>query len=174
MSNQMAQLQEATIKAQCKALRMPMIASQFGSMAEQAIREKKSHIGYLEALLFAEIEERERNTIERRIKDVFFDRVERLRPHVAKLEIATPDCTGTDEAFAVLRSLAFVAAHSGRAAQTPELVSPNIHANLEEARRYGIAELAAALSAQTAAYAGCTLVPRSNCSFPRSYWPACQ
>ena len=26
MSNQMAQLQEATIKAQCKTLRMPMIA----------------------------------------------------------------------------------------------------------------------------------------------------
>ena len=51
MNNQMAQLQEATIKAQCKALRMPMIGSQFCSMAEQAIREKKSHIGYLEALL---------------------------------------------------------------------------------------------------------------------------
>ena len=47
MSNQMAQLQEATIKAHCKSLRMPMIATQFGSMAEQAIREKKSHIGYL-------------------------------------------------------------------------------------------------------------------------------
>jgi hypothetical protein len=45
MSNQMAQLQEATIKAQCKSLRMPMIASQFGTLAEQAIREKKSHIG---------------------------------------------------------------------------------------------------------------------------------
>jgi len=30
MSNQMAQLQEATIKAHCKTLRMPMIASQFG------------------------------------------------------------------------------------------------------------------------------------------------
>jgi hypothetical protein len=59
MSSQMAQLQEATIKAQCKALRMPMIASQFGTLAEQAIREKKSHIGYLEALLLAEIEERE-------------------------------------------------------------------------------------------------------------------
>ena len=69
MSNQMAQLQEATIKAQCKSLRMPMIASQFGSLAEQAIREKKSHIGYLEALLLAEIEERERNTIERRIRE---------------------------------------------------------------------------------------------------------
>ena len=32
MSNQMAQLQEATIKAQCKALRMPMIAAQFGTL----------------------------------------------------------------------------------------------------------------------------------------------
>ena len=41
MSNQMAQLQEATIKAQCKTLRMPMIASQFGTLAEQAIREKQ-------------------------------------------------------------------------------------------------------------------------------------
>ena len=51
MSNQMAQLQEATIKAHCKTLRMPMMASQFGTLAEQAIREKKSHIGYLEALL---------------------------------------------------------------------------------------------------------------------------
>ena len=28
---------------------MPMIATQFGTLAEQAIREKKSHIGYLEA-----------------------------------------------------------------------------------------------------------------------------
>jgi DNA replication protein DnaC len=78
MSSQMAQLQEATIKAQCKALRMPMIASQFSSMAEQAIREKKSHIGYLEALLLAEMEERERNTIERRIKDAHLPRVKTL------------------------------------------------------------------------------------------------
>ena len=78
MSNQMAQLQEATVKAHCKTLRMPMIASQFGSMAEQAIREKKSHVGYLEALLLAEVEERERNTIERRIKEAHLPRVKTL------------------------------------------------------------------------------------------------
>jgi hypothetical protein len=36
MSNQMAQLQEATIQAQCKTLRMPMIASQFGTLAAPA------------------------------------------------------------------------------------------------------------------------------------------
>ena len=52
--SQMAQLQEATIKAHCKMLRMPMVASQFGSLAEQAIREKQTHIGYLEALLAAD------------------------------------------------------------------------------------------------------------------------
>ena len=78
MSSQMAQLQEATIKAQCKTLRMPMMASQFGTLAEQAIREKKSHIGYLEALLLAEIEERERNTIERRIREAHLPRLKTL------------------------------------------------------------------------------------------------
>ena len=78
MSNQMAQLQEATIKAHCKTLRMPMIASQFGTLAEQAIREKKNHIGYLEALLLAEVEERERNTIERRIREAHLPRMKTL------------------------------------------------------------------------------------------------
>ena len=88
MSNQMAQLQEATIKAQCKSLRMPMMASQFGTLAEQAIREKKSHIGYLEALLLAEIEERERNTIERRIREAHLPRVHScLQPHYKRCTV---------------------------------------------------------------------------------------
>jgi DNA replication protein DnaC len=78
MSNQMVQLQEANIKAHCKALRMPVMSSQFGTLAEQAIREKQNHIGYLEALLTAEIEERERNTIERRIRDAHLPRVKTL------------------------------------------------------------------------------------------------
>jgi hypothetical protein len=63
MSSQLAQLQEATIKQHCKTLRMPMMASQFSTLAEQAVREKKTHTGYLEVLLTAEIKERERNTI---------------------------------------------------------------------------------------------------------------
>ena len=78
MSQQLAQLQEATIKQHCKSLRMPMIASHFSAVAEQAVREKKSHIGYLEALLTAEIEERERNTIDRRIKEAHLPRVKTL------------------------------------------------------------------------------------------------
>ena len=78
MSNAMAQLQEATIKAHCKVLRMPMMAAQFGTLADQAIREKKSHVGYLEALLLAEVEERERNTIERRLRDAHLPRLKTL------------------------------------------------------------------------------------------------
>src|SRR5215469_17729286 len=35
---QMAQLQEATIRAHCKTLRMPMIASQFGKIAHTSWR----------------------------------------------------------------------------------------------------------------------------------------
>ena len=62
----------------CKVLRMPMIASQFATLAEQAIREKKSHVGYLEALLAAEVEERERNTIERRIREAHLPRMKTL------------------------------------------------------------------------------------------------
>jgi DNA replication protein DnaC len=78
MSQQMVQLQEANIKAHCKALRMPVMYSQSGTLAEQAIREKQNHVGYLEALLTAEIEERERNTIERRVRDAHLPRVKTL------------------------------------------------------------------------------------------------
>jgi DNA replication protein DnaC len=78
MSSQIAQMQEAIIKQQCKTLRMPTMASQFSTLAEQAVREKKTHAGYLEVLLTAEIEERERNTIDRRIKEAHLPRVKTL------------------------------------------------------------------------------------------------
>ena len=43
MSSQLVQLQDATIKQHCKTLRMPTMASQFSTLAEQAVREKKTH-----------------------------------------------------------------------------------------------------------------------------------
>lgn len=55
-------LEEATIQQQCKLLRMPTMAAQYAGLAEQAIRERRTHVGYLEALLAAEIEDRERHT----------------------------------------------------------------------------------------------------------------
>jgi DNA replication protein DnaC len=78
MSKQTLALQEATIKQHCKVLRMPAVASQFVSLAEQAVKENQNHFGYLEALLTAEVEERERNTIERRIREAHLPRVKTL------------------------------------------------------------------------------------------------
>jgi DNA replication protein DnaC len=78
MSRQVVELQQATIKQHCKMLRMPTVGSQFSSLAEQAVRENQSHVGYLEALLSAEMEERERNTIERRIREAHLPRLKTL------------------------------------------------------------------------------------------------
>jgi DNA replication protein DnaC len=74
----MSGLQATTIQQQCKALRVPAIGSQFARMAEQAVREKQSHLDYLEALLNAELEERERNTVERRLGDAHLPRMKTL------------------------------------------------------------------------------------------------
>ena len=78
MSRSAVALQEATVQQQCKELRMPAIGSQCVRLAEQAVREKRTHLGYLEALLAAELEERERNTVERRLREARLPRMKTL------------------------------------------------------------------------------------------------
>ena len=56
---------------------------------------------------------------------------------------------------------------TARAAQTPDLVSPNLDAQLEEARRYGIAESAAALSRRPRS----TVAGRLSMSSTTCCWP---
>ena len=63
------ELQQSVVKQHCKVLRMPTVSTQFSPMAEQAVKSRQTHIGYLEALLSAELEEREKNTVERRIRE---------------------------------------------------------------------------------------------------------
>jgi hypothetical protein len=48
-------LEAATVRQQCKLLRMPTIGAQCTQLAEQAVRERRTHLGYLEALLQAEL-----------------------------------------------------------------------------------------------------------------------
>ena len=48
-------LEHASVKQYCKALRVPVIGANFVRLAEQAVKEQRSHIGYLEALLAMEI-----------------------------------------------------------------------------------------------------------------------
>jgi DNA replication protein DnaC len=71
-------VEEAAIRQHCKALRIPTIAAQFESMAEQAIREKQSHKRYLEALLAVEVEEREGHAIKRRLAESHLPRMKTL------------------------------------------------------------------------------------------------
>ena len=69
MNAQTAVLEAATILQQCKVLHLPAVAAQCAPLAEQAIRERRTHLGYLEALLQAELEEREQRLVERRIRE---------------------------------------------------------------------------------------------------------
>ena len=74
----MSELQDQIIRQHCKALRMPTIGSQFGRLAEAATREGHSHIGYLEALLAAEMEERESRAIARLLHEARLPRMKTL------------------------------------------------------------------------------------------------
>ena len=74
----MSDLQDQTVRQHCKALRMPTIGAQFARLAEAANREGQSHVGYLEALLAAEMEERESRAITRLLHEAKLPRMKTL------------------------------------------------------------------------------------------------
>jgi len=61
-----------------KGLHLPSVAAQCAQLAEQAVRERRAHLGYLEALLQAELEDREQRLIERRIREAHLPRMKTL------------------------------------------------------------------------------------------------
>lgn len=75
MNTDTSKLQAATIRELCKPLRLPTVAMQAARLAEQAAKEKQSPLSFLEALLTAEVEEREQNAVARRIKEAHFPKV---------------------------------------------------------------------------------------------------
>jgi len=78
MSGAAVQFQQSAIRQYAKQLRLPTLGSQFGKLAEEAVKQKQGHVTYLEALLSAEVEERERNAIARRIQEAHFPKVKTL------------------------------------------------------------------------------------------------
>ena len=44
-------LEHASVRQFCKAVKVPAVGANFVQLAEQAVKENRSHIGYLEALL---------------------------------------------------------------------------------------------------------------------------
>ena len=71
-------VQQAAIQQYARQLHLPTLGDQFAGLAEEAVKEKQSHLSYLEALLEAEVEERDRKAVARRIQDAHFPAVKTL------------------------------------------------------------------------------------------------
>src|SRR5712692_852427 len=69
MSQHAQPLEHASVRQYCKAVRLPVISANFARLAEQTVKENRSHIGYLEALLAMESEERDRRAIAHRLHE---------------------------------------------------------------------------------------------------------
>jgi DNA replication protein DnaC len=78
MSEGLVALQETAVKQHCKLLHLPTIGGQCSRLAEQAEREHQGYLAYLDALLAAELEEREQKTIMRRIQEAHLPKVKML------------------------------------------------------------------------------------------------
>lgn len=78
MKSSTENLDHASVKQYCKAVRVPVIAANFLTLAEQAVKENHSHIRYLEALLAMESEERDRHAIQNRVRDAQLPRMKTL------------------------------------------------------------------------------------------------
>ena len=62
-------LNQAAIRQYAKHLRLPTVGGQFQRLADEALKHKHGHLSYLETLLEAEVEERKRKAVERRIQE---------------------------------------------------------------------------------------------------------
>ncbi len=89
---------------------------------------------------------------ERHIAEVFAEKCGLFRHVFAKAELASPDCTGADEVFEVLRSLSFLANRYEEVCDHPGRVGPNVRANVEEGLRYSALDVARAMKRQTLLY----------------------
>ncbi len=87
-------LQTSSIAQNCKTLRLPAVGAQFASLSEEAAQRNHSHLHYLEALLQAEVEDRERRSIELRMHEAHLPRIKTLEefdftqsPHIPAARI---------------------------------------------------------------------------------------
>lgn len=71
-------LEVATIRQYCKQLRIPTVGTHFVKMADEAAKQSRSHLSFLDALLGQEVEERERHVVDRRIREARLPRVKTL------------------------------------------------------------------------------------------------
>ena len=71
-------LEVAVIREHCKTLRLPTIAESCERLAAEAIRERHTHLHFLDALLEAELEERRVKAVARRLHDAHLPQIKTL------------------------------------------------------------------------------------------------
>ncbi|QPC42797.1 amidase [Kaustia mangrovi] len=86
------------------------------------------------------------------VRDAFGEKTGLFRSAFAVADDTHPDCEGADEAFEVLRAVGFLGPHRRLLEENPELVGPNVRANVEEGLTYSAADVARGLELQTAMY----------------------
>jgi len=91
-----AHVEHAAIRQHCRHLRLPTVAAQFDKLAQEALKERQTHVSYLASLLGAEVEDRERRLVERRLKEARLPRLKTLAefdfgkaPHISVAQIQT-------------------------------------------------------------------------------------
>lgn len=71
-------LDAAAVEEHCRALRLPTVAAQFAQLAQEAVSANQTPVSFLAALLGAEVEERERHAVERRLREARLPRMKTL------------------------------------------------------------------------------------------------
>ena len=87
--------------------------------------------------------------VEQGVREAFASKTGLFRHLFGRSHDATPDCTGADDAFAVLRAVSFLGNHLERVQAHPDQVGPNMAANAAEGLRYTAVDVARALTLQT-------------------------
>ncbi len=89
---------------------------------------------------------------ERQIADCLVEKLAHFKSAFDQVDDATPDCTGADEAFEILRAVLFLGRHRELLEKHPDKVGPNVRANVEEGLRYSAVDVAHGFVLQTALY----------------------
>ena len=87
--------------------------------------------------------------VDNRIRKTFRERVKRFAPAFKSCVEATPDMTGADESFEVLRAVSFLPSFKEHYEKRRHVLGPNIIANYEEGLRYTAADVGRAHTQQT-------------------------
>ncbi len=90
--------------------------------------------------------------IDHEIRATFNNAIGAIEPLFASAERANPPMDGADEAFEVNRAISFVAAHKQIYYEDPDILGPNIIANVEQGLLMSMTDVANGMTAHTRIY----------------------